>query len=348
MTFLKIMPYFTSTNAKYYKDFKYIAEYVSGDITIDKQALDVLNNSTPIELKVMDAPDVTRELNKKKVKLYNTNGASNYKYYYDGDAGYSFKVKCLITQNDKVSDGKTVYYYLNKLYTNNINVSVVIDTEVVPNGVYTISDCTNITLVRGDYYEIEIEFTKHTQLSQKLTNKCTILQTRLKACSYPKKEVLKHKTVTKKTKSGKKKKIKTDELVDKVYSIKKIDKASAKEKKKMQVGKCLQYVNEILYKKGFYGKGAENTEVIKITKKKVAGSKKIKKGKNKGKYKSKVTHSRKWWYNKYKIYWSTLSKQALKRFQKKWNKQGLKPTLNTKGTLSKNTWEALKRYTELK
>ena len=121
MAFLKIMPYFTSTNAEYYKDFKYIAEYVSGDITIDKQALDVLNNSTPIELKVMDSPEVTRELNKKKVKLYNSNGASSFKYYYDGDAGYSFKVKCLVSKNDKLRDGKSVYYYLNKLYTNCIN-----------------------------------------------------------------------------------------------------------------------------------------------------------------------------------------------------------------------------------
>lgn len=306
MTFLKIMPYFTSINAKYYKEFKYIANYVSGDITIDKQALDVLNNSTPIELKVMDAPEVTRELNKKKVKLYNINGASSFKYFYDGDAGYSFKVKCLVSRNDKLPDNKTVYYYLNKLYTNNINVSIVIDTEVVPNGVYAISDFTNITLVRGNYYEIEIEFTKHTQLSQKLTNKCTILQSRLKACSYPSKKV-----------------------TNKTYTTKKIDKASSKEKKKMQVGKCLQYVNEILYIKGFYGAGAEN-----VTKKKTK--------------KDKVTHNRKWWYNKYKIYWSSLSKRALIRFQKKWNKQGLKPTLNKEGILSKNTWAALKRYTELK
>lgn len=318
MTFLKIMPYFTSTNAKYYKDFKYITEYVSGDVTWDKQALDVINNSTPIELKVMDSPEITRELNKKKVKLYNTNGASSFKYYYDGDAGYSFKVKCLVSRNDKLMDGKTVYYYLNKLYTNNINVSIVIDTEVVPNDVYAISDFTNITLVRNDYYEIEIEFTKHTQVSQKLTNKCTILQSRLKSCSYPSKKV-----------------------TNKAYTTKKIDKASAKKKKKMQVGKCLQYVNEILYTKGFYGKGAENTIVTEITKKK------NKKGKIK-KVKSKVTHTRKWWYNKYKIYWSTLSKRALKRFQKKWNKQGLKPHVNEKGTLSKNTWEALKKYTELK
>lgn len=72
------------------------------------------------------------------------------------------------------------------------------------------------------------------------------------------------------------------------------------------------------------------------------------KGKNKGKYKTKVTQNRKWYYNKYKIYWSTLSKKGLIRFQKKWNKQGLKPKLGTKGILDKNTWSALKRYTELK
>lgn len=310
MTFLKIMPYFTSTNAKYYKDFKYITDYVSGNITIDKQALDVLNNSTPIELKVMDAPDVTREFNKKKVKLYNTNGASSFKYFYDGDAGYSFKVKCLISKNDKARDGKTVYYYLNKLYTNNINVSVVIDTEVVPNGVYAISDFTDITLVRGDYYEIEIEFTKHTQLSQKLTNKCTILQTKLKSCSYPSKKI-----------------------TNKAYKTSKIDKASSKQKKKMQVGKCLQYVNEILYKKGFFGAGASN---------------KTKKYETKSGKKKKITFNRKYYYQKYNIYWTTISKRALIRFQKAWKKQGLKPTPNTKGILSKKTWECLKRYTELK
>lgn len=318
MTFLKIMPYFTSTNAKYYKDFKYITEYVSGDITIDKQALDILNNSTPIELKVIDSPDVTRELNKKKVKLYNTDGASSFKYYYDGDAGYSFKVKCLISRNDKLPDNKTVYYYLNKLYTNNINVSVVIDTEVVPNGVYAISDFTDITLVRGDYYKIDIEFTKHTQLSQKLTNKCTILQSRLKSCSFPSKKVTK-----------------------KVYTTKKIDKASNKDKKKMQVGKCLQYVNEILYTKGFYGSGASNKTVKKKVKKKNKKGKTVKTTK-------KLTYNRKYYYNKYKLYWSTLSKTALKKFQKKWNKQGLKPKVNDKGILSKNTWTALKKYTELK
>lgn len=318
MTFLKIMPYFTSTNAKYYKDFKYISQYVSGDITIDKQALDVLNNSTPIELKVMNSPEVTRELNKKKVKLYNTDGASSFKYYYDGDAGYSFKVKCLISQNDKLPDNKTVYYYLNKLYTNNINVSVVIDTEVVPNGVYAISDFTDINLVRKNYYEIEIEFTKHTQLSQKLTNKCTILQSKLKSCSYPPKKTTK-----------------------KAYTTKKINKASSKEKKKMQVGKCLQYVNEILYSKGFYGAGASGKTVKKTIKKKNKKGKTVKTTK-------KVTYNRKYYYNKYKTYWSSLSKRALIKFQKKWNKQGLKPTLNTKGTLSKNTWAALKRYTELK
>ena len=314
MVFLKIMPYFTSTNAEYYKDFKYIAEYVSGDITIDKQALDVLNNSTPIELKVMDSPEVTRELNKKKVKLYNSNGASSFKYYYDGDAGYSFKVKCLVSKNDKLRDGKSVYYYLNKLYTNNINVSVVIDTEVVPNGIYTISDCTDITLVRGDYYEIEMEFTKHTQLSQKLTNKCTILQTRLKECSYPSKKV-----------------------TNKAYKTSKIDKASSKQKKKMQVGKCLQYVNEILYKKGFYAAGASNKSVKKKYKTK-SGKKKTKK----------ITYNRKYYFKNYKMYWTTISKHALIRFQKAWRKQGLTPTPNKKGILSKKTWECLKRYTELK
>lgn len=315
MTFLQLRPYI---HGVLNKEFQYVGFWVGKGVNVNDSDIKPINDQEPIKLKVMDAPEVTREFNKKKVKLYNTNGKSSYKYYYDGDAGYSFKVKCLISRNDKLPDNKTVYYYLNKFYTDNINVSVIIDTEVVPNGIYAIREFTDITLVRGDYYEIEIEFTKHTQLSQKLTNKCTILQTRLKSCSFPSLKVTK-----------------------KAYTTTKIDKASTKQKKKMQVGKCLQYVNEILYKKGFYAKGSENTKVTKITKKKT------KSGKVK-KVKTKVTHNRKWWYNKYKTYWSTLSKRALKRFQKKWNKQGLKPGLNEEGDLSKNTWTALKRYTELK
>lgn len=314
MTFLQLRPYIKS-GTTLSKEFQYIGHWIGKGVKTDNFDTTEINNQEPIKLKVMNAPDVTREFNKKKIKLYNTDGASSFKYYYDGDAGYSFKVKCLISRNDKLPDDKTVYYYLNKFYTDNINVSVVIDTEVVPNGVYAISDFTNITLIRGDYYEIEIEFTKHTQLSQKLTNKCTILQTRLKSCSYPSIKVTK-----------------------KAYTIKQIDKASTKQKKKMQVGKCLQYVNEILYKKGFYASGASNKKVKKTVKKK----------NKKGKTTKKITLNRKYYYNTYKTYWSSISKKALKRFQKKWNKQGLKPKLNQKGTLSKNTWAALKRYTELK
>lgn len=308
MSFLQLRPYIHGVMKK---QFQYVGFWVDKGVNVNDSDIAPINQQEPIKLKVMDSPEVTREFNKKKVKLYNTDGKSSFKYYYDGDAGYSFKVKCLISRNDKLPDDKTVYYYLNKFYTDNINVSVVIDTEVVPNGVYAISEISNITLVRKDYYEIEIEFTKYTQLSQKLTNKCTILQSRLKSCKYPSKKTTK-----------------------KAYTLKKINKASTKEKKKMQVGKCLQYVNEILYKKGFYAKGANPKKTKKI---------KTSKGKTKS-----VKLTRKYYYNTYKTYWSVLSKRALKRFQKKWNKQGLKPELNEKGRLDKKTWKALKKYTELK
>ena len=155
-------------------------------------------------------------------------------------------------------------------------MSVVIDTEIVPNGIYRISDFTQYEPIRKDYYHIEIEFTKHTNVSAKLTNKCTVLQSYLKQCKKPS---------------------------SKVYTAKQI------KKKKAKASTCIKLVNQMLYHKGYLSK------------------------KN---------------YSKYGSYWTKASNNALKKFQKKWNKQGLKPKINEKGSISNNCWTAIKRYTEVK
>ena len=72
---------------------------------------------------------------------------------------------------------------------------------------------------------------------------------------------------------------------------------------------CVKYVNKMLYKKGYLSKKT---------------------------------------YKNYGSYWTKYSRRALKKYQKKWNKKGLRPKINEKGTISKNCWKAIKRYTEVK
>lgn len=284
MTFLELRPAIrvgdTIGKSFTYENFK-----ATKGLKVTQQVYDNLNkNTTPIRLKVIGTPQVKRELEKKRVKTYNTNGKSTFANYWNGDAGYSFKVKCLISKNDKQADNKTVYHYMNYLYTMGRAVSIVSDTELIPNGVYHITDFTDFDLIRKDYYEVEIQFSKHTNLTSKLTNVCTIMQSRLKACKRP--------------------------STKKVWTVNQIKKKKAK-----AGGLCLEYVNKVLYVKGYYGKGNKKRKSI---------------------------------YNSYKNYWTKYSVSALKRFQTKWNKQGLKPKLNKKGKLDKNTWNALKRYSEVK
>lgn len=284
MTFLELRPYIrvgdTIGTGFTYENFK-----ATKGLKVTQQVHDNLyKNTTPIRLRVTGTPKVKRELEKKKVKTYNTDGKSTFAHYWNGDGGHSFKVKCIISQKDRQADNKTVYYYLNYLYTIGRGVSVVADTEIIPNGLYQITDFTDFDMIRKDYYEVEIEFTKFTTLTDKLTNVCTVRQSKLKACKRP--------------------------STKKVWTVNQIKKKKAK-----AGGLCLGYVNELLYVKGYYGKGNKKRKSI---------------------------------YNSYKNYWTKYSVSALKRFQTKWNKQGLKPKLNTKGKLDKNTWNALKRYPEVK
>jgi hypothetical protein len=253
---------------------------------------------TIIRLHVIDNPTVTRNLTKNKIQTYNQGGKSTFVYYNSGDAGTTFKVKCLIRKSDTLSDGRTVFTYLNQLYANHFLVSVVMRTEVVPNGVYVISDFTEYEPIRKDYYECEIEFTKYTKVSAKLTNKCTILQSHLKECKRPKVKVYTTKQINA-AKKGKPltKKVKGKDGKTKTITI------------NPKPSTCVKYVNQMLYKKGYLSKKT---------------------------------------YKNYGSYWTKYSRRALKKYQKKWNKKGLRPKINEKGTISKNCWKAIKRYTEVK
>ena len=333
MSFLTLTPYTKVGHTLNRKIITANGSYKAGT-EVTQSVYDSFKN-TIITLHVIDTPKVSRNLSRNKVKTFNTltGNKAAYVYYTSGDAGYSFKVKCLIRKKDTLKDNKTVFYYLNYYYTNNIQVSVVMDTEVVPNGVYDITEFSEYSPIRKDYYEVEIEFTNHVSVDNKLTNKCTVLQSYLKQCKRPK--------------------------VDKVYTTKQIDaakkgkpikiKVKTKDKKGKTVTKtktikpvastCIGRVNEALYSLGMWGpsKPKDGTKPV-IT---IEDIKKYDK-------EYRAWKARKKYYKNYKNYWTKTSVKALKKFQKKWNKKGLKPKLNTKGKLDKNTWKAILRYPEVK
>ena len=233
------------------------------------------NGLAPLQLKVIKNPTVTRNLNRKRYQTYNTSkDESSFVFYDSGDAKPSFKVKVIVSRNDSY-DGESVFSKIDDYYTRRVYLSIVADTEIIPNDVYVISDLPEYEAIRNDYYELTLEFTKYSKVTYKLTNKCTVLQSRLKQCRKPS---------------------------DRVYSVNQIRKNKAK------AGLCIGYVNQALYSCGLLSKKT---------------------------------------YVKYKNYWTRASKNSLIRFQKRWNKKGLKPKLNQKGRIDNNTWNALKRYTEL-
>jgi hypothetical protein len=182
---------------------------------------DKVKVGNPVRLQVIDNPEVNRDLTKKKVQSYNAGGAkSSYIYFWSADAGHTIKLKVLIRKQDMVDTNTTVFQWLNNLYgTPGKSVSIDIDTEVVPNDIYYISNFSEYEVIRKDYYECELELDTFRDVRSKLTNICTILQTKLKQCKRPS---------------------------DKVYTAKQI------KKKKVKESNCIGLVNKMLYKKGYY------------------------------------------------------------------------------------------------
>ena len=154
MTFLTLTPYTKVGHTLNKKIITSGGDYKSGTKVNQKVYNDF--KDTIIKLNVIDTPTVTRNLEKNKFKTYNSGGGnkSGFVYYLSGDAGFTFKVKCLISKKDVLKNNKTVFYYLNYYYSNHIQVSVVMDTEVVPNGVYDITGFSEYSPIRKDYYEI--------------------------------------------------------------------------------------------------------------------------------------------------------------------------------------------------
>ena len=333
MSFLTITPY-TKVGHTINRDIITSEGTVKSGTKVTQSIYDSFKN-TVLTLNVIDTPKVTRNFSKNKIKTFNTGigTEAGYIYYNSGDAGFSFKVKCLIRKKDTLTDGNTAFYYLNYYFTNNIQVSVVMDTEIVPNGVYDITEFSEYSPIRKDYYEIDIEFTKHTTISTKLTNKCTVLQSHLKQCKRPTSKVYTTKQIDA-AKKGKpiKVKVKTKDKKGKTVTKTKTIKPVA--------STCLGKVNEVLYTLGYYGpskpKDISGRSVIKFSEIE-RYEKQLANWKNRKKY-----------YNNYKNYWTKTSVKALKKFQERWNKKGLTPKLNTKGTLDKNTWTAILRYPEVK
>ena len=216
---------------------------------------------------------------------------AGFAHYHSSDGGYTIKADCISVENPNLS--KSDLSWLQTHFKNKRPVNVIVDSKAVPNGVYDISKLDGFNLVRPNVYEFTVELTTYTSNVPKLTNKVTVLQSRLKQCAKPKHHVV------------------TSNQVKKGYYYEK--KGKKKIKVTLKQSSCIGYLNQVLKKKGCYP--SDN-----------------------GKWTT---------YKKYNKYFTKSTSKGLKKYGKKWNKKGLKPKVNEKGTLSKNMWKAIKRYPEL-
>ena len=294
--FMKIAPYYGNNIGWKFSIFKTDSGDFSGQ-TITKELLEseafqkVLDDLT-FYVNVTDF-EVELNIEAKSYPLIAPNSQEKvgYAHYHGGDGGYTIKAKCISVER---TDGKkSDLTWLQTHFKNKRPVNVTIDSEAVPNGVYDISKFNGFKLVRKNVYEFNIELITHTSITPKLTNKVTVLQTRLNNCKKPKQHVV----TLKQVKKGE-------------YTVKK---GKKKTKVKLKSSSCLKYLNKVLKAKGCYPS-------------------------DKGKYTK---------YKKYNGYFTKYTTTGLKKYGKKWNKKGLKPKVNEKGTLSKNMWTAIKRYNEL-
>lgn len=294
--FMKITPYYNTNIGGKFGIFKTTRTNFTGQ-KVTKQLLESAEFKKALEdltfyVKVthMDV-DLNVEVKSYQLNAPDSNEKAGFSHYHSSNGGYTLKCDCISVPR---TDGKkSDLAWITAHFLNKRPVNVVINSDAVPNGVYDISKFDGFKLVRPNVYEFSIELKTYTNIKNKLTNKVTILQSNLKRCKKPKHKVL----TAKQIKKGE-------------YTVKK---GKKKTRVKIKKSTCVEYLNQVLKKKGCYTT-------------------------SKGKYTA---------YKKYKSYFTKHTVAGLKRYGKKWNKKGLKPKVNEKGKLSKNMWTAIKRYPEL-
>lgn len=295
--FMKIAPYYKYNVGDKISTLK----SNSGDLSNVKLTKDLFNDAIfkkiiddlTFYVKVTDLEvDINVEVKSYKLIADGSKEKTGFEHLHGGNGGYTLKISC-ITSNNDLTVKKLNINWLEEHFLNKIPVNVIIGSDAVKNGIYDISKFEGFKLIRPNVYEFNVELTTHTSINRKLTNKVSVLQSRLNRCNKPKHKVL----TLKQIKKGE-------------YTVKKGKKET---KVKIKKSTCLKYLNQVLKKKGCYTT-------------------------SKGKYTT---------YKKYNSYFTKYTVAGLKKYGKKWNKKGLKPKVNTKGKLSKNMWEAIKRYNEL-
>lgn len=288
MSFMLIAPY-------YKDDYKFGTLSSQSGTIKNKTVKEVKNtdlykqiiNDRSFYAKVSDL-EVTYNIETKSYQLYAPKSTDKvgFSHLQGGDGGVTIKCHLITFDTDKTNGTKDITW-LKKYFTEQTTVNITTDTEAIPNGLYDISRFDGFKLLRKGVYEFDIEFTTYTDTSYKMVNKKSVLQT----------------TFTQKCPN------RPSKANRKTYTAKQIKKGKA------QKNTCIEYVNKILYKLGYFKRGKKDS---------------------------------KQYYKPYHQYRTKYTNSALKKFGKKWNEKGLSPKVNEKGKLSKNMWIALKNYHKIK
>lgn len=276
-SFMKIAPYYKYNVGDKISSLK----SNSGDLSNVKLTNDLFNNDTfkkiindlTFYVKVTDLDvDINVEVKSYKLLAPDSLEKTGFEHLHSGNGGYTLKMSC-IASNEDLTVNKLNIKWLEEHFLNKIPVNVIIDSDAVKNGIYDISKFEGFKLIRKNVYEFNIELTTHTEINRKLTNKVSVLQSRLNRCSKPK-----HKVLT------------LNQIKKGEYTVKK---GKKKTKVKIKKSSCVKYLNQVLKKKGCYttSKGkytAYNKYNSYFTKYTVAGLKKYGKKWNKKGLKPKV------------------------------------------------------------
>lgn len=233
--FMKITPYYNTNIGAYFGIFTTARTNFTGQ-KVTKQLLESAEFKKALEditfyVKVTDL-DVELNVDVKSYQLYGTgsNEKAGFSHQHSGNAGYTLKCSCISVpwKDGKKSDLAWVTaHFLNKR-----PVNVIINSDAVPNGVYDISKFDGFKLIRPNVYEFDMELKTYTNISKKLTNKVSVLQSNLKRCKMPK-----HKVLT------------TSQIKKGEYTVKK---GKKKTKVKIKPNSCVGYLNQVLKNKGCY------------------------------------------------------------------------------------------------
>ena len=293
--------------------------WYEGTVGNNLQAKEI-NDYLTLDLDIVGDISITRnfDVTATKLKEHGENQAP-YVFNDNGRGGYSFTVTVAIVDEKMAKK-------LDYIYVNRCTVNLSCESPLIPSVMYRITNLTKRTASSRYYSEWELECTEELPASRKTNINPPIKDyLTLQLMRYSYKDWISKKKMNVKWHTKKKGKTKTV-------------------KRKVDYNQVNSIMTQIFIKLGLYTakiKGQKKVEPFQMFDEWRWEKKKVKVGTKKfGDKKLDIIEK------KDRLVYP--KQDALLKFKKRWNKKGLKPKLTENRKKDKKTFEALKRWTEVK